>query len=153
MAPVTVEPTKQKIHGPCQHCGGSQQTVWGWIHLGGATRAAYYVRWTAGHREQGMVLFVCVGRWEDQRYESERESVGVACRFEEGRPRFMIVDAATTPWGVQRQAVFGRLLERAEAVGGDVAREVFGYIDLLLIKDPRVARFVATGKGIAEANE
>lgn len=97
-----------------------------------------------------MVLFVSVGRWDDERFESARESVGLACRFEKGRPQFMIVDAATTPWGVQRRPIFGRLLERAEAVGGDVASEVFGYVDEILLRDPRVARFVATGEGIAE---
>ena len=148
IAPIIIEPTRHATHGPCPHCGGLQQTIWGWVHLGEGTRAAYYVRWTAGHPEHGMVWMVSVGRWDAHGIENERRSVGLKCRMVAGRPQFMIVDAATTPWGVQKRAMFGALLTRAAASGSDTAKEVFAYVDQILIKDPRVERFVRSGEGM-----
>ena len=65
----------------------------------------------------------------------------------------VIVDAATTPWGVQGKAVLGALLTREQALGSETAREVFDYVDEILIHDPRVERFVRTGEGVPVERE
>lgn len=124
------------------------QTVWGWVHLGEGTRAVYYIRWTAGKPDHGMVWFLSVGRWDEHGVATERRSVGLRCRLLDGRPQFMVIDAATTPWGVQGKPELGALLTREEAHGTELVHEVFGYVNEILIRDPRVELFVRTGEGV-----
>jgi hypothetical protein len=145
---IRIEPTLHKSHGPCPHCGGEEQSVWAWIHRGPGTRAVYYVRWTAGRREDGMIWLLCVGPWGDGAADADRRSVGVRARLVRGRPQFMVIDAAETPWGRDRAPVFGSLLSREQVIDTPVADEAFGFIDQILADDPRVARFVSTGEGL-----
>jgi hypothetical protein len=145
---IRIEPTLHKSHGPCPHCGGEEQTVWGWVHRGRGTRAVYYVRWTAGCPGDGMVWFLCVGAWGTGSDDSARHSVGLRARILQRHPQFMVIDAADTPWGRGSDATFGSLLARGEVVDTALAEEVYGYIDRIIVEDPRVTRFLGTGEGM-----
>jgi hypothetical protein len=145
---IRVEPTQHKSHGACPHCGGEEQTVWGWIHRGAGTRAAYYVRWKAGRRADGMIWLLCIGPWGDGAADADRRSVGLRVRIVRGRPQFMVVDAAETPWGREPLPLHGSLLTREQVIDTPLAEEVFRIVDQILVEDTRVARFVSTGEGM-----
>ena len=43
---LTVEPTGDKTHGPCDCCGQLTRRVWGYVHrTSGRTVASYFVSW------------------------------------------------------------------------------------------------------------
>jgi hypothetical protein len=148
-ATIEVEPTLHASHGPCPHCGGEQQSVWGWIHAtSGPTRALYYIRWTAGSADHGMTWLVCVGAWDDEAAEQQRRSVGLRARIQSGLPGFMVIDAIETPWACTEPSALGALLPRSQVVNTSLATAVFAYVDKILDGDPRVARFVETGEGM-----
>ena len=148
-AMIDIEPTLHKSHGACPHCGGEEQSVWGWIHTrSGPTKAVYYIRWTAGSPAEGMTWLVCVGAWGDGADERERRAVGLRARIAGGLPGFMIIDAIQTPWAHNAPSFLGAFLTRSEVVDTALATEVFAYVDRVLEGDPRVARFVATGEGV-----
>ena len=145
---LRIEPTQHKSHGRCPHCGGEEQTVWGNVYAGGQPRAVYYVRWTAGRRRDNVTFLVSVGTWASAA-PGDRHSVGLACRLRLGRPGFMVIDAARTPWGLAGdETVLGRMLPRDAVVGTPLATEVFGMIDEIIVHDSRVREFLRTGIGV-----
>jgi hypothetical protein len=143
-----VEPTLHKSHGPCPHCGGEEQTVWGNVYAPSQQRAVYYVRWTAGRRRENITFLVSVGSWTSDN-PSDRRSVGLACRLRRGWPGFMVIDAARTPWGLNGDTtVLGRMLPRDEVIGTQLAAEVFQVVDAVIVQDPRVREFLRSGVGL-----
>ena len=148
MDALRVEPTLHKSHGTCPHCGGEEQTVWGNVYVAGQQRAVYYVRWTAGHRRQNITFLVSVGSWANAA-PGDRQSTGLACRIRRGRPGFMVIDAARTPWGLTGdEPVLGRMLSREAVIGTALATEVFHMIDEIIVHDARVREFLRTGVGV-----
>ena len=148
MTSLRVEPTLHKSHGPCPHCGGEEQTVWGNVYADGQQRAVHYVRWTAGRREENITFLTSVGSWGSGT-PGDRRSVGLACRLRRGRPGFMVIDAARTPWGLNGDdTVLGRMLPRDAVIGTDLATEVFDLVDAIIVHDPRVREFLRSGMGV-----
>ena len=145
---LRVEPTLHKSHGRCPHCGGEEQTVWGNVYAGGQHRAVYYVRWTAGRRRENVTFLVSVGSWTSAA-PGDKQGVGLACRIRRGRPGFMVINAARTPWGLNGDAtVLGRMLPREAVIGTPLATEVFRMIDAIIVCDPRVREFLRSGIGV-----
>jgi hypothetical protein len=121
----------------CDCCETLTKTVWGYLHVGKTPRAAYFVRWSDGHPEQGANFVFSIGAWGESASVSDRVTVALACRTIDGQPQFMVVDAATAPW--KDSAFLGRKLRRDEVIGTELAAEVFRMVDQVLAEDPRLS--------------
>src|ERR687891_356305 len=81
--------------GQCDCCGRTTRRVWGLVHHGGPTAAAYFVTWTADHfAETGAQLDLIVGRWGEGASPGDRVAVALLHREEEeGGSSLMVIDA------------------------------------------------------------
>ena len=148
-AELSVEPTGHRTHGKCPDCGGLEQTIWGYIHHEGSTRAVYYVRWTVGRPTHDLVWMVSWGWWGDESLAAGRRSVGLRFRPRNATPSFMVVDAVETPWGCQpKPETFGSYLRREEVVDSSLATQVYACLDAVLENDSRLRRFLSRGEGV-----
>ena len=126
----------------CDCCGTLTTTVWGYLQVRNAARAAYFVRWSEGHPERGATFVFSIGRWGDATAPDDRVAVELACRTIGDQPQFMVVDATTTP--LNDSGFLGRNLKRNEVIGTELALEVFGMVDQVLAEDPRLTFYVPT---------
>lgn len=94
--------------------------------------------WTEAHLERGARILVSVGGWGGST--SPRRSVGIECRMGVDRPGFMVVDAATLPWG--NEEYLGTKLTREEALADPTTKEIFAFLDVLITADPRFNAFL-----------
>src|SRR4051794_2550733 len=123
--------------GHCDCCGNQSRCVWGMVHDGGTTVAAYWMNWTVGHLgEPGANLDLIVGRWGDDASRDDRVAVSLLHRRQpDGSPAFMVIDAA------ERAATKGELartaLDRSEVVGTPLADQVFALVDAIYEQDGR----------------
>src|SRR6185503_16066828 len=85
--------------GHCDCCGNESRCVWGMVHDGGATLAAYWMHWTVGHlSEPGASLDLVLGRWGDDATADDRFAVALMHRQQaDGTPSLMVIDAAGRP--------------------------------------------------------
>lgn len=58
---LIVEPTDSNEFGPCSCCGNMSKTIWGFVHHGKKTLAAYYVSWTQNKPEHDVNFDLIIG--------------------------------------------------------------------------------------------
>lgn len=136
---LTIEPDGEGAHGPCPDCGHNTRSVWGYVSNEVGARAAYFIRWTDGHRERGAQLIVSIGGWGEGTLPSDRIAFGIECRVDTG-PSFMLVNADELPWGDEE--FLGAKLTRAGALSHPLKPEVFDILDALVAQDPRFRAFL-----------
>lgn len=137
MNALDVEPTGSKNFGPCSCCGHHSRTVWGFVHRGGVTEAAYWVHWSLGKvDEHGAHLSLVVGKWGDNASPEDRQEVSVLFHRDQDGPAFMITDP-TRRDGREHQLA-ARVLQRHEVVGKPLASIVFGILDAIWLYDGRI---------------
>jgi len=131
---LTVQPTGAKERGPCSCCGDVSRTVWGFVHAGAATLAAYFVSWVPGKREHDASFDLVVGQWGEGTSPADRQAVSLAYR--PSVRSFMVIDAAARP--VNNPTVAGSALRRDEVVHGPLAKQVFAITDAIFEKEERI---------------
>jgi len=135
--PLQLELTGAKDMGPCSCCGDMTRRVWGFVHRGEATQAAYFVQWTVGAVvRHGAHVDLIIGRWGDGTVASDRVAVSLAFRRVAG-PEFMVIDAPGRPF--TDSEVVGRALVRVEVLAGPIASQAFEIVDAIWLHDPRIA--------------
>jgi hypothetical protein len=130
---LRIEPTGAKEHG-CSCCGAVSRTVWGFVHDGAATLAAYFVSWVPGKQEHDASFDLIVGRWGDETSAQDRRAVSLRYRASAGS--FMVVDAASRP--VNNPTVAATALLREDVVDQPIARQVFAITDAIFEKEERI---------------
>ncbi len=136
-----MEPTGQKDFGPCECCGGTSRTVWGFVHEGPRSLASYFVQWKVGQvPRHGANFDVILGRWGDGAGPDDR--VAVALRFSrtEKGPSFMVVDATDRP--TASGGIAGAALVRDQVLGSSWEREAYDVVDAVWLKDERIREIV-----------
>ena len=87
---LTVEPSGESS-GHCDCCGNATRRIWGWVHRGEDTLAAYFVGWTEDKPDHGVAFDLALGRWGDNTTPEDRYAV--ALDFRHDANAFTIVDA------------------------------------------------------------
>jgi len=124
--------------GPCDCCGGTSRTVWGYLRTEGEPSAAYYVQWTVGQMDRhGAHVDLIVGRWGHGTSADDRSAVSLEFGRAEGRPGLMVIDAGHRP--TASSSFCGKALARAEVVGTPLADTVFEMVDAIWLQDGRIA--------------
>ncbi len=140
--PLQVEPTEAKDTGPCACCGSMTRRVWGFVHRGDATEAAYFVQWTPGAVERhGANFDLIIGRWGDATSSSERIAASLEYRRTPSGPSFMVIDAGDRD--VAQSELVGRALRREDVLGGPIAKQAFEIVDAIWLNDPRISELTA----------
>lgn len=123
--------------GLCECCGNESRCVWGMVHDGEATVAAYWMHWTVGHlSEPGANLDLIVGGWGDGTTPNDRALVSLLHRQQaDGGPALMVIDAAERP--AAKVDLAATTLARAEVVGTPLAAQVFALVDAIYEEDNR----------------
>jgi hypothetical protein len=123
--------------GHCDCCGNESQSVWGMVHQGEATLAAYWVHWTVGHlSEPGANLDLVLGRWGHDATADDRFGVALIHRQQaDGTPSLMVIDAADRPMSNGDLATTA--LAREDVIGTPIAEQVFSLVDAIYEQDGR----------------
>ena len=135
--PPQVEPTGAKDLGPCPCCRNMTRRVWGVVHRGTATEAAYFIEWTVGGvMRHGAHVDLILGHWGADATAADRVAVSLAYRRTPTAPEFMVVDA--TERDVARSELVGRAMTRDQVIGSPLAQQAFAIIDAIWLSDPRI---------------
>ncbi len=135
MEPFELEPTGSSDFGPCECCGDRSRTVWGFVHRGNATEAAYFVHWALGKvPEHGAHVDLILGRWGEGAERADRYAVSLEFRQGVG---VMVIDASARD--ISKNELVGRGLRRDEVVGTPLATRAFEVIDVIWSADARIA--------------
>jgi hypothetical protein len=138
LAQLIVEPDGETESGPCPCCGTWTKTLWGFIHRGDETIAAYFVSWTLGHQKRdGATFEFIIGQWTEESTAEDRQLVALAYRLTPRGAGFMVVDAKKHERGDDELA--SKALKRNEVIGTPLADEVFALADAVCLNDPRLA--------------
>lgn len=129
--------TMSESGGHCDCCGNVSRTVWGTVHDGKATLAAYWMHWTVGHlSEPGANLDLVLGQWGDSATSADRFGVSLVHRQQtNGSPALMVLDAADRPMSKGNLATV--FLSRDEVIGTPIAAQVFSLVDAIYEQDGR----------------
>ncbi len=139
---VQVEQLGAKYTEPCECCGSKTRRVWGFVHYGPATEAAYFVGWTPGAvLRHGAAFDLILGAWGDGTGPGDRVAVSVAFKVTDRGPEFMVVDA--TGRAHVKPTMVERALTRAEVMGTPMAARAFAVLDAIWLGDPRLAELVS----------
>ena len=132
----TVEPLDQS-YGHCDCCGRESRSVWGLVHNGDATSAAYWMHWTAGHlTDQGANLDLVLGSWGEGTTLDDRVAISLLHREQaDGTPALMVINAEDRPIGSSDLA--RTALKRDEVIGTPLAAQVFQLVDAIYEQDNR----------------
>jgi REP element-mobilizing transposase RayT len=137
MADLELEPTGIQELGPCTCCGDRTRRVWGFVHRGDTTEAAYFVEWApgkvAGH---GAHVDLIVGNWGEGAGATDRVAVALEFRRTDRGPSFMVIDA--TGRSLASSELAGASLRREEVVGAPLAKRVFEIVDAIWLQDGRI---------------
>lgn len=111
--------------------------VWGMVHDGGETIAAYWMNWTVGHLSDiGANLDLVLGRWGERTSADDRVLVSMVHREQyDGTPELMVIDARDRPEakGELAETAFNRV----EVIGTPLAAQVFALVDAIYEQDGR----------------
>jgi hypothetical protein len=138
-APLIVEPDGETESGPCSCCGTRTKTLWGFIHRGDETIAAYFVSWTLGHKQRdGATFEFIIGEWTDESTADDRQLVALAYRMTPKGAGFMVIDAKKRGTGDDDLA--SKALRRDEVIGTPLADDVFALGDAVCLNDRRLTQ-------------
>lgn len=120
------------------------RTVWGYLHRGDITEAAYFVQWTLGQVDRhGANFDLIVGKWGPGTSREGRSAVALEFRRTEKGPVFTVVDSRNRP--IAASDLVGKALTRSRVVGTPLARAAFELVDAVWLHDERIAEIVASG--------
>ena len=122
--------------GHCDCCGTTTRRIWGYIHRGDATVAAYFVGWTEGKPDHGAAFDVIFGAWGEGTAKQDRSAVALDFRVIDGSPQFMVIDA--TGRVAADSELVGTALQRNDVIGTPVAAQVFALVDAIYMRDGRL---------------
>jgi hypothetical protein len=135
-ARLIVEPDGETESGPCSCCGTRTKTLWGFIHNGDETIAAYFVSWTLGHQKRdGATFEFIIGQWTEESTAEDRQLVALAYRVTAKGAGFIVIDAKKR----DDDELVSKALTRDDVIGTPLADEVFALADAVYLNDPRLA--------------
>lgn len=135
---LSVEPTGES-HGHCDCCGKVSRTIWGYVHEGEKTVAAYFVHWTVGSPEHLPNLDFLIGTWGDDQI---NDRVLSSWLYSQAHDSFMITDAAVRP--AASSSLCSHALSREETLARPELKAVAAScLDAVWLQDKRIAEIRA----------
>ena len=139
---LTIEPTGSSDTDACACCGRASRWVWGYAHDQSDPVAAYFVHWTPGGvAEHGANIDLIVGDWGASGDAERRLAVALTYRLPPTGPTLLVIDAAGRPF-TQDESFVGRVTNRDDVIGTEVAEVAFAIAGAVLVQDRRVAELL-----------
>jgi hypothetical protein len=115
--------------------------VWGLVHRGDSTEAAYFVQWTPGSVDShGANFDLIIGRWGEGSTPSKRMAVSLAFQRSAIGPGFAIIDATGRDFA--ESELVGKALRQTEVVNTPIGTQAFAIVDAIWLNDGRIAELV-----------
>jgi hypothetical protein len=132
-----IEMTGENVFAPCSCCGVSPRRVWGNLHHGGQ-KTAYVVQWSPGTAPDthAAAFGFVFGPWGEGSSPAQRQAVAMEFRRTEGKPQFMVKDAAKSV--IDCRPLAERLLSRNEVLESPLKPLVFALVEQLWTVEPRL---------------
>ena len=124
--------------GVCACCGNTSHTIWGLVHNGDKTVAAYWLHWTVGHLDtEGANLDLIIGSWGDGTGPYDRFAASLVYLEPINQPpALMVIDANERE--IAGSDLVRSALRREEVIGTPVADQVFSFVDAIWLQDSRI---------------
>jgi len=124
--------------GVCDCCGNASRAVWGLVHSGERTVAAYWLHWTVGHLDtKGANLDFIIGSWGDGTGPQDRFAASLLYREPaDSPPAFMLIDASERH--IASSDLIHTALRREEIIGTPLAGQIFELADAIWLQDNRI---------------
>jgi hypothetical protein len=116
----------------CDCCGHETQTIWGWVHKGPDTTAAYWISWTESHlADLGAFFDMVIGPWGDDTSANDRSAVSMVYRSGPDAG-VMVIDAK------RQEGIANFELKREDIIATPLADHVFALFDTIWLQDSRL---------------
>jgi len=137
MIRLDLEPPTEHL---CECCGDVTVTLTRFVQGDEETVGAYYARFGRRHPERVVEALVSIGPWGEGTGPWDRVAFPLRLWVADDQYQVGLVDACESPWqGVQ---IFGRLLDRAQALEDERVKEVFHITDHMVVEDPAVRDYL-----------
>lgn len=133
---VGVEPMGDLEPQRCECCGTAMLVAKGYLTEAEDDLGTYRVSWTPDRLEHENRLDLVLGDWGGREEVSGRFVVSVVHRLHEGRPQFLIVDAAET-FPLQSDA-FGKAMNPVVLEELGMTSKIYAYIEQIVLRDVRL---------------
>jgi hypothetical protein len=111
------------------------------VYRDGDAHAVYYACFTPGHRERRLSGLVGLGEWDEESTTAERAAFPFEIWMDRDNFQVGLTNAADTPYG--QVALFGRILDRAEALKHPWLQNVFHITDHMVSDDKVIVEYFA----------
>jgi hypothetical protein len=118
----------------CDCCGGVTVSLTRFVQGEEETLGAYYARFGRDHPDRVVEALVSIGPWGEGTGPWDRVAFPLRVWVDGDQYQVGLVDAAESPWGDVQ--IFGRILDRAEALEDVRVKEVFHIADHMVVEDP-----------------
>ena len=124
--------------GVCDCCGNASRNVWGLVHSGERTVAAYWLHWTVGHLDtDGANFDLIIGPWGDGTGPQDRFAASLLYREPaDSPPAFMVIDTSERQFA--GSDLFQSVLRREDIIGTPIAEQLFAFVDAIWLQDSRI---------------
>lgn len=133
---VSVEPMGDLEEQRCECCGTAMLIAKGILTEAGDDLGTYRVSWTPDQLEHESHLDLVLGDWGETAKVTDRFVVSVVHRLHEGRPQFLIIDAAET-FPVQSEA-FGAAMNPVVLRELGMTSKIYSYVEQIVLQDVRL---------------
>ena len=117
----------------CACCGGVTVTLTRFVYEDGDAAGAYLARFGREHPERVVVALVSVGPWGDSTGPWDRVAFPMRLWSADDAHQVGLTDRAESPW--HDVELFGRILDRAEALADERVQQAFHISDHMVADD------------------
>ncbi len=130
---------------PCECCGGFTTRLTRFVLNDGNAYAVYYAMFSDNHPDGYVSVLISIGEWADDAPPSGRCAFYLRIRATANNFQVNVRDAAESPWG--NVQMFGRTLDRDEALAHPRIQEVFQISDHIVTEDTPVIDYLSHATG------
>jgi hypothetical protein len=117
----------------CECCGGVTVTLTRFVHDDDETVGAYYARFGRNHSERVVQALVSIGPWGEGTGPWDRVAFPLRLWVANDQYQVGVTDTSESPW--KDVDIFGRILDREEALRDERLKEVFHITDHMVVED------------------
>jgi len=126
---------------PCECCGGRTTRLTRFVYCDGNAHAAYYAIFSDNHPFGFVSVLISIGEWGDDAPPDHRCAFYLRIRATNANFQVSVCNADESPWG--NVDVFGRTLDREEALQHPRLNQVFEITDQIVAQDAPVIEYLS----------
>jgi hypothetical protein len=132
---LSIEPGEEKS-ATCEHCGDRYRVIHGFVYAAEEPFAVYHAGLYSRHPDDRASLVISVGDWNESASVTDRERVAIQAWPTPERIEMHFDSRSETPW--DDSEVFGRLLEREEALAHPRRADFLEVAEFVVLHDQRL---------------